>query len=669
MANVIQFVPKSSKTAEENLNEFIRLCKEDLTVFGSTLNFDSNEWDVTDYIHLKGKRNLTKTIAFGFYESGSRSTLIPLDENVLLLAKAYVRYMYAFRPIMSNGARVVPFKALGYALNGQPIALLNPDKFNRAAQWVVQNYSESAAYRMGAQLECLHKFLVKKRLLANPFKWVNPIKRPSDTQRVGKEADDRRLAKMPSQAALDAIPKIFRMATSPRDALISSVVAILCAAPERISELLELPVDCEVIQKNPDGSIHYGLRWWPAKGAAPQIKWVVPTMVEVVQEAIKRIRKITDSAREVAIWYEQNPGMIFLGNDCERFRGRQTLKNSEVATILGVSFNSSGISNFLEIDPPAIKYDGKFRRASHGEYEFVKIEEAVLKKLPIGFPYLDKEKRFKYSNSLFLVRKNELDAAKGAYKCLIHPLNSNMINESLGSRVEFNFDSIFTSNNFYELDGSPIRVSTHQFRHYLNTLAQAGGMSQLDIAKWSGRKDVRQNAAYDHVSSKEMVQIIRGAIGDQVKAHGPLAHLQGKSLIPRDEFARLVIPTAHVTDLGFCIHDYTMAPCEIHRDCINCQEMVCVKGDRVAERNIKAALDESLRLLKDADLAASEGAYGAGRWLEHHRGNHERLLQLDEILSNSLVPEGTVIQLAKSKRAIEAERKKLINGGGNDNKN
>ncbi len=60
--------------------------------------------------------------------------------------------------------------------------------------------------------------------------------------------------------------------------------------------------------------------------------------------------------------------------------------------------------------------------------------------------------------------------------------------------------SVFERFGMVEADGTVIRMNTHQFRHWLNTLAQAGGMSQLEIARWSGRKDVRQNAAYDHVS-------------------------------------------------------------------------------------------------------------------------------------------------------------------------
>ena len=52
-----------------------------------------------------------------------------------------------------------------------------------------------------------------------------------------------------------------------------------------ISELLALPVNCEARQKR-EGSDEdaYGLRWWPAeKGAAPMVKWIIPSMAGVVE--------------------------------------------------------------------------------------------------------------------------------------------------------------------------------------------------------------------------------------------------------------------------------------------------------------------------------------------------------------------------------------------------
>jgi hypothetical protein len=200
---------------------------------------------------------------------------------------------------------------------------------------------------------------------------------------------------------------------------------------------------------------------------------------------------------------------------------------------------------------------------------------------------------------------------------------------------------------FKEPDGTRIEITTHQFRHYLNTIAQMGGLSQLDIAKWSGRVDVRQNAAYDHVTCEEMLVKIREAVGDSSLMFGPLGSAPDRRLISRDEFAQLKVPTAHMTELGFCIHDFTMTPCEIHRDCINCEELVCIKGHCATNAEVRRQLDEARILLERAESAHGDGHYGTDRWVVHQRANVERLELLCSVLEDPSVPPGTFITLAR----------------------
>jgi hypothetical protein len=279
---------------------------------------------------------------------------------------------------------------------------------------------------------------------------------------------------------------------------------------------------------------------------------------------------------------------------------------------------------------------------------FSDVQAAVLKLLPAGFPVLDRRTGLRYSEALFISRKNEMNVPRGTYRCMIEPITINQINSGLGSRAQHGIPSIFSRLGFTEPDGTPIRMTTHQFRHYLNTLAQAGGLSQLDIAKWSGRKEVRQNPVYDHVTPDQMLQKIREAVGDSSQMFGPLAEMPKRVLIPRDEFARLKVSTAHTTDFGYCIHDYTMSPCQLHRDCINCEDMVCVKGDQDKEARLKQRLEEARALLAKAQVARAEGYAGSDRWMEHHTSTVERLSQLCSLIDDPKVPVGAVIQLASS---------------------
>lgn len=282
---------------------------------------------------------------------------------------------------------------------------------------------------------------------------------------------------------------------------------------------------------------------------------------------------------------------------------------------------------------------------------FVDFETVVISMLPAGFPFLEKETGLRYCDALLVVRTKELNPQKGTCRCMIEPISIDQINSGLGSRVEHGFASIFSRFGYMEPGGGPIKITTHQFRHYLNTLAQTGGMSQLDIAKWSGRKDIRQNAAYDHVTPDQMLQKIRDAVGDESQMFGPLAEIPKKVLILRDEFARLRIPTAHTTDLGFCVHDYTMSPCQLHRDCIHCEDLVCVKGDEKKAIRLRQNLDEARELLRKASDAVDEGYAGGDRWLVHHQSTVERLSQLCSIMDDPSVPHGAVVQLASPRVA------------------
>ena len=652
MAELLLFQPKAELDAFENLQGFIDSCRTKLTVFGAELPFDDNVWDITNSINLKGHGNKRHRLIFSNLDTVNDSSPSSMTEPFLSFAKAYMRYMQGFRPVVGAGPRLTALRALDSSLresfgDSNPV-IADMLTFNRAAQMVIDKYSEAVAYRVGGQLEMLADFVSNNKLTTVPVRWRNFIKRPGDTIRVGKEFDDRRKDRMPSQAALDALPEIYLKAVEPIDVIVSSVTAILCASPDRISELLTLPLDCEIRQRNSKTGVKaYGLRWWPAKDADPMIKWIVPSMVSVVQEAIAKIRKVTEESRRIAKWSEDNPTRIYLVAECEHLRTHEWLTMSELGSILGLSDRTSPIEWCKTHHLEGLKGSGIIYIL------FSDVEKAVIRMLPKNFPLMDKKTGSKHSESLFVVRRNELGAQRCTYNCMIESISINQINSSLGGRVSSGFASIFTKHGFVEPDGSDIKITTHQFRHYLNTLAQAGGLSQLDIAKWSGRKDIRQNAAYDHVTPGQMIQKIRDAVGGESVMFGPLAELSKKTLIPRDEFARLVVPTAHTTELGYCIHDYTMSPCKIHMDCINCTDLICIKGDLEKERRLRSQLDEAQSLMLQAEQATKEQYFGSDRWLDHHKNTVARLTELLSIMDDPKVPVGAIVQLSPPKSSAQ----------------
>ena len=640
MVDVIHFVPRSDIAATENLKAFASLARDTLTAFGKDLRFDDDVWDITDAVDIRG---LTHHIRISFCTQSSLEggTTVPMREPFRQFSKAYIRYMHGLRPTKNPQFRLSALRAIEQSLseNGnEPLPnKIDTQSLNRATQIIKARFSPAAAYRIGGQLEMLAELLTGKRLTEVPVRWRNPISRPSDTVRVGEEFEQRRQEKMPSASALEALAIAFCTATTPGDVIIASAAALMCSAPDRVGEVLTMRSDCEVIQERRNNSSAYGLRWWPEKGADPQIKWVVPSMADIVRKALINIRERTVEARRIAVWYEQNPLKLYMPEDLEHLRSMQHLGRSELRVLTGLP------DPWQWVLQKGIPVENRDR---HPSVHFADVERAILNLLPNGFPVFDRATGLKFSEALFVVQKNFFHSQKGTWACMIEAMCQQHISDGLGGRTEHGASSVFSRLGLTENDGSPIAINTHQFRHYLNTLAQKGGLSELDIAKWSGRRDVRQNRDYDHVSGIELVGWLREAVGDEHQMFGPLARVETNTPMTPSEFAALQVPTAHSTDIGFCIHDFTMLPCQIHRDCINCNEHVCIKGDQAKTQRVRQRLAEAHRLLAAAEAGERDGFEGADRWREHHKSTVARLEELCRLLDDPSIPEGSVIQLA-----------------------
>lgn len=677
-APVITFVSRVDLDARANLDAFISMCRTKLTIFGADLQFDDDTWDVTEAANRRAL-NCKETISFhAMTKERGQTPTAPMSEPFKSFAKAYIRYMHGLRPIKSifqrlGGLRVLERVMLDSGAIAEPTSLTR-DTFNRASQILAERYGRSAAYSQGNQLQKLAEFLDAQGLVAVPLRWKNSLRSPRDNDRVGPEFDRARSKKLPSASALNAIAQIYRMADCPQDIIVTGVCAILSAMPSRISEVCHLEAVCEVRESiTGSDAPAFGLRWRPAKGGEAMVKWCTTSMADVVEEAVRRIRAVTEPAREIARWYESHPGQLYLPARLEHLRSEARLTLEQVNEIV-----------FVEEEPDKTKaYNSgkswcnergiKIARGHARPEEacptvaFEDVQRAVLRMLPRGFPFANKETGLRYSNALLVARRNELATARRTSSGIVELIDISAIRVRLAGSPG-NPPNIFQRHGFTEEDGSVMRITTHQFRHYLNTIAQSGGLSELDIAKWSGRVNVAQNATYNHVSDRDVLALVREAIGDDTKMFGPLAKMPAKALIPRDEFSRLKVQTAHTTEFGYCIHDFTMLPCQIHRDCMNCDEQVCIKGDRPKEVAIRHCRDTTRELLAEAISNDKDGAFGASRWVEHQSRTLARLDQLCEILDNPRVPDGAVIQPAGVVPASRIEqatarRQKLIPSG------
>lgn len=375
------------------------------------------------------------------------------------------------------------------------------------------------------------------------------------------------------------------------------------------------------------------------------IKWIPDVMVDVAKDALARLREISRPAREFAQWVETGelmpPSLVeFL------------VQSHEVS--------SQDAKGLVGSNPP-----GQLLKEIKGHHLSPEsLLESFRKSITIEhphFPFIDASKTLRWSEALIVYNAYQLRRDKSPLSLRLWKPSNNTLNDRLGAKPGY---SIFDVYGFTGSDGRPIQVTSHQFRHYVITIASRGGLSSSEIARWRSSKDARQNRAYIHLTEYEIAAMIKS--NDPAilasKSEAEIAEQIAVALpMTTQEFNALARTTAHITELGFCLHDFVMSPCARFRDCINCTEHACVKGDRRAYRiTEKLAIVEEL--LAEAEAGNKDGLYGADRWTEILRLTRDRMLELVRLIGCPEIPDGSVIRLANENEFSPIKRALGIRG-------
>jgi hypothetical protein len=446
---------------------------------------------------------------------------------------------------------------------------------------------------------------------------------------------------LPNEIALNALAEIFANDPSDnRDIFTTSVFAMLMSAPSRISEVLALPADCEVTEKDSKGVERYGWRFFSGKGYEGDIKWIPTVMVDVAKTAVARAKKLSSEARALALWIEKNPDKFYRHKHCPNVSDTAPLTMKQACQALG-----------LVNDTRKQCTTSLFNRGletKDGVHTLNSLWVHVKERLPEGFPWFVKDKGIKYSNALFALNKNQLHGNRGCLPVELHKPTNNFFNNDIVTRDSLadSHKNIFDRHGYRSETGERLKVTSHQARHLLNTIAQRGGLSNLELAKWSGRADVKQNRTYNHMTEYELLAMAE-RIDTSKTMFGPIGGVEKHLPVTAQEFNSLEKAASHVTEYGFCVHDYTMSLCEKYRDCINCTEQVCIKGDSSKLERIKERLVRTEALLKVAEKDVEEGDAGADRWFTYHQKTAIRLRELVSILESPETEEGAQIKLRR----------------------
>ena len=572
-SNVIQFTPRATEP-EAIFNEYVEGAKTLPIIEESNIVWSADKWDLEGL--AKPDRPTTKP-AVKFPE---------LSPKFLEFMKAYVAWnLYndfgQNKQFLKYQAPVRNAKYVQMAMDEHGInhpCDLNPDVLDYAASLVTG--SKTGAEQNRTKIGWFIDVLIEYEMQNDPYDWTPP-KQTVRAEKTKSRIRDETSHKNMTADELDAVTEFFNIAATPQQKLVSSILALLCCAPMRVQELLEISRDADVFL-NPGDGYQCGLRWFPKKGGMPQIKYIPEAMKPVAEEALKRIKAVTKEAHQIALQYE----------------------------------------NMVEAP-----------------------SKAVARQFPF-FPYFNEEQTTLISDALFVQNCSDKGSVTDEVTGFIKAINYHQIARFITHQHDMKFN-MFAELGITLKDGSTPDINTHKPRHYLNTIANKSSVPQKDIALWSGRKLATQNEVYDHETPDELIARIRNRLGHDKQTRLP-------TIVHSSEFdVSNVKEAAHTTPAGYCLQSLKQNPCEMYGSCLNCRELVCVKGADQKAEHIKKQLEINEQLLAKAEQRIAEGKRVNPRWIENYKTTIARLSQLVEILQDDSVEDGSLIRMADVPNLIQ----------------
>lgn len=617
------------RDAGSNLQAFVAAAKVHQPYAGVV--WDEAAWDISAAdararAHLRNKRSLLFTEHAAARVLVDRRTQFPAPFADLVKACIVMRRVN--RGVESGPQRVfVRASRYLYAACPLPVrhdpTLLARGYFSLAETAALQREKASSAYRVGQFLEEFARLVDRHGLARASIDYRSAIPRPQNVSDRTCAAFEERVTGLPSTDVLNALATIANdpeLEGRPFDLLRTRIAELLFICGFRIGELLTLPADTLVrelvldeagaIRRDPASGAtveRIGLRYWPEKGGEPVVKWVPTVANALTLRAIDGIDGICSAARNSARWLEAHPGEVDIALDRERLYSMK-----EIAGLLGLADSGSAVQ-WLKSKKRSVSVTAVRGRAWQVSGRHI-LRALTAERYDKPVLVRDDGTTQTLGSSLFVIFQNEAHTRRATMNFIPVPITWGQISTFLSGKP--GIPSIFERFNCRSEDGEPFRIKTHDFRKIVNTVAQRGGLSQIEIARWMGRRRIADNAAYDYRTAAEMAGELRklveknevyGVIADQVK------------MLPESErtvFLDSRLAMVHTTPHGQCASNVAENPCATAVSCLGgCRHYLRRKGDEASRRRLLAIEKETLVALQRAREAQNEGKYNADNWV------------------------------------------------------
>ena len=471
--------------------------------------------------------------------------------------------------------------------------------------------------------------------------------------------------KLPSREAMEAYAQCTNQPLSSGEEILLRVIDLLIATGQRGNEVAIIPYDCwverpikdeqseVVLDAHGKALVECGIRYFAEKQFQSRVHWLAESDIPLAKRAIDRLKDLTTEQREIAVWQEHHPGRIW------QFSPDEVISEREVMKWLGFS-NESGYGRNLYLYlsrndiHPYEESAGRKNKNVGRRYVAGEIERLIAPKLG-GHAVLKENTQgkakvvLKTSEVLAIAFDGQFrfgGREANVFRAIPRRVSLEEINRALGADPKY--PSIFSRRSLVEADGAPIRLTSHQPRHWRNTIYHLTGMSDVQQALALGRKRLDQNKFYQHTSIEENTAAhqeflafnsyqeridflhegirkgrIQGSLSDN---YHTLLQIEGPTTA--EAFLNVHATALHITPFGGCVHDFSQAPCPKHLQCWNDCSHLHLMGTPSERKNLQKQaerLTSAILVMREH----SDGEAGSDVWLadqEHKLKNLQAAL-------------------------------------------
>lgn len=394
----------------------------------------------------------------------------------------------------------------------------------------------------------------------------------------------------------------------------------------RVSEMLSLKEDCYHVYEY-KGETQVEIRYNAEKGGLSYAKQIPPSAVEFVKECFDIILEFTKEGRSLAKRVAKERTIMPLSSSIWK---TPEISIKEVAELLGLNkdyvktlANRAGLIPVRSTNYYSTK---KFIRAIDSYYLIPRTArtnnyEEIVRRLDDGTT-------IKLEEALFVTLAYETSSTK----------NQTFLPKNLSVETYDKWlDTICDKYDLKDSSGNRISINSHQFRHFFDTQLVKGGLTDEEIQKLFGRKDIRQNKEYVHMTQREKRELLYTNIrqGNSVGIISDTYNqIKLSSFDDAEQFLISIVEAVHLTEYGSCVLDWSRQPCPhamaclSGRDGIACRNLVIAKGDAQSLAHTEKLYKEQKIMLEKATASGSPYSPNWISTITEHINNMKTIIEI-----------------------------------------